>query len=150
MRQELYDVFLSYRHKPLDGVITQQTFNILESYKLPKTLQARGLHGVRSKVQGGGRDADRLIAEQLLCAFRIICPEIRGDGLDGLHLLHHRHVRHDVLHDLLLDKEGRKGVDGFPGSDHGDDGLAPPEFGKISEPFCHGSGAAGGRGAEHE
>ena len=37
-----YDVFLSYRHKPLDGVITQKTFNMLEGYRLPASLKARG------------------------------------------------------------------------------------------------------------
>ena len=62
MKQELYDVFLSYRHKPLDGVITQQTFNILESYKLPKTLQARGLHGVRRVF----RDTEELPVSRIL------------------------------------------------------------------------------------
>ena len=53
MNQELYDVFLSYRHKPLDGVITQQTFNILESFRLPKALRDQGYHGA------GESDSDR-------------------------------------------------------------------------------------------
>ena len=31
-----YDVFISYRHRPLDNVITKAVFNALESYRLPK------------------------------------------------------------------------------------------------------------------
>lgn len=62
MNQELYDVFLSYRHRPLDGVITQQTFNILESFRLPKTLKARGLHGVRRVF----RDTEELPVSRIL------------------------------------------------------------------------------------
>ncbi len=62
MKQELYDVFLSYRHKPLDGVITQQTFNILESFRLPKTLQDQGLHGVRRVF----RDTEELPVSRIL------------------------------------------------------------------------------------
>ena len=37
-----YDVFLSYRHKPLDETITRRVFNALESYRLPETLHDRG------------------------------------------------------------------------------------------------------------
>ena len=62
MNQELYDVFLSYRHRPLDGVITQQTFNILESFRLPKTLKARGLQGVRRVF----RDTEELPVSRIL------------------------------------------------------------------------------------
>lgn len=62
MNQELYDVFLSYRHKPLDGVITQQTFNILESYRLPKILRDQGHHGVRRVF----RDTEELPVSRIL------------------------------------------------------------------------------------
>lgn len=34
-----YDFFFSYRHKPLDGEITQKTFNLVESYRLPRALR---------------------------------------------------------------------------------------------------------------
>ena len=37
-----YDAFFSYRHKPLDQEITQKTFNLVESYRLPKPLVAKG------------------------------------------------------------------------------------------------------------
>ena len=62
MNQELYDVFLSYRHKPLDGVITQQTFNILESFRLPKALRDQGYHGVRRVF----RDTEELPVSRIL------------------------------------------------------------------------------------
>ena len=32
-----YDVFFSYRHRPLDGEITQKCFNAIESYRLPQS-----------------------------------------------------------------------------------------------------------------
>ena len=36
-----YDVFLSYRHKPLDETITKRVFNMLESYRLPKNCTTK-------------------------------------------------------------------------------------------------------------
>ena len=41
-----YDVFFSYRHRPLDGEITQKTFNALESYRLPKALREKGFQDI--------------------------------------------------------------------------------------------------------
>ena len=37
-----YDVFFSYRHKPLDSQITEKLFNLIESYKLPDSLRNKG------------------------------------------------------------------------------------------------------------
>ena len=45
-----YDAFFSYRHKPLDADITQRTFNLVESYRLPKTLRDRGFEDRKSVV----------------------------------------------------------------------------------------------------
>lgn len=57
-----YDIFLSYRHKPLDGKITQKTFNMLESYKLPKPLKKLGCKGI-SRVF---RDTEELAVSRIL------------------------------------------------------------------------------------
>ncbi len=42
----IYDVFLSYRHKPLDAAITRKAFHSLEGYRLPKTLVEKGFDGI--------------------------------------------------------------------------------------------------------
>jgi len=57
-----YDVFLSYRHKPLDQAVTQKAFNILESYKLPASLRKRGFAPVRRAF----RDAEELAVSRIL------------------------------------------------------------------------------------
>lgn len=57
-----YDVFFSYRHKPLDGVITQKTFNAIESYKLPKPIKAQGFQDVRRAF----RDTEELPVSRIL------------------------------------------------------------------------------------
>ena len=41
-----YDVFLSYRHRPLDSEITEKVFQWFESYKLPKPLKEQGFKDV--------------------------------------------------------------------------------------------------------
>lgn len=56
-----YDVFISYRHKPLDGVITQKTFNLIEGYKLPKALQSKG-HDIKRVF----RDTEELSVSRIL------------------------------------------------------------------------------------
>ena len=57
-----YDVFFSYRHRPLDSEITQKLFNLAESYRLPKTLCAKGLTGVRRAF----RDTEELPVSRVL------------------------------------------------------------------------------------
>ncbi|MCQ2558262.1 MAG: tetratricopeptide repeat protein [Oscillospiraceae bacterium] len=57
-----YDVFLSYRHKPLDGEITQKTFNFLERYKLPKSLLEQGARPIRRVF----RDTEELAVSRIL------------------------------------------------------------------------------------
>ena len=59
-----YDAFFSYRHKPLDAVITQRTFNLVESYRLPKTLRDRGFE----EVQRAFRDTEELPVSRVLTA----------------------------------------------------------------------------------
>ena len=57
-----YDVFLSYRHRPLDGVITQKVFNALESYKLPKAIRKKGYEDIRRVF----RDTEELAVSKIL------------------------------------------------------------------------------------
>ena len=57
-----YDVFLSYRHKPLDETITRRVFNALESYRLPKTLHDRGC----PDIQRVFRDTEELAVREIL------------------------------------------------------------------------------------
>ena len=57
-----YDVFFSYRHRPLDNEITQKLFNLAENYKLPASLQAKGMHGVRRAF----RDTEELAVSKIL------------------------------------------------------------------------------------
>ena len=57
-----YDVFLSYRHRPLDSLITEKTFHMLESYKLPDSFAQKGLHGVRRAF----RDTEELAVTRIL------------------------------------------------------------------------------------
>ena len=59
-----YDAFFSYRHKPLDGEITQKTFNLVESYRLPKTLHDRGFE----EVHRAFRDTEELPVSRVLTA----------------------------------------------------------------------------------
>ena len=57
-----YDVFLSYRHRPLDNIITKSVFNLLESYRLPKPLRARGCRDIDRVF----RDAEELAVSKIL------------------------------------------------------------------------------------
>lgn len=57
-----YDVFFSYRHRPLDSEITQKLFNMAENYRLPAPLRERGLHGVRRAF----RDTEELPVSRIL------------------------------------------------------------------------------------
>ena len=57
-----YDVFFSYRHRPLDGEITQKAFNALESYKLPKVLRKQGFEDIRRAF----RDTEELPVSRIL------------------------------------------------------------------------------------
>lgn len=57
-----YDIFLSYRHKPLDGIVTQKTFNMLESYKLPPYLKQQGYPDVKRVF----RDTEELAVSRIL------------------------------------------------------------------------------------
>lgn len=57
-----YDVFLSYRHKPLDETITKRVFNKLESYHLPKTLHDQGC----PDIQRVFRDTEELAVREIL------------------------------------------------------------------------------------
>ena len=57
-----YDVFLSYRHKPLDETITKRVFNMLESYRLPKKLHDKGC----PDIQRVFRDTEELAVREIL------------------------------------------------------------------------------------
>lgn len=57
-----YDVFLSYRHKPLDGIITQKTFHFLENYRLPAILRRKGYKDIRRAF----RDTEELPVSRIL------------------------------------------------------------------------------------
>ena len=57
-----YDFFFSYRHKPLDGEITQKTFNLVESYRLPRAIREQGCEDVRRAF----RDTEELPVSRIL------------------------------------------------------------------------------------
>ncbi|MBR6113838.1 MAG: toll/interleukin-1 receptor domain-containing protein [Oscillospiraceae bacterium] len=57
-----YDVFISYRHRPLDGVITEKVFNALESYKLPRAVKACGYEDIKRAF----RDTEELQVSRIL------------------------------------------------------------------------------------
>ena len=57
-----YDVFLSYRHRPLDNIITKGVFNALESYRLPKPIRARGCPDIKRVF----RDTEELAVSKIL------------------------------------------------------------------------------------
>ena len=57
-----YDVFLSYRHKPLDAAITQKAFHALESYNLPRIFRKSGFSAVRRVF----RDTEELAVSRIL------------------------------------------------------------------------------------
>ncbi len=57
-----YDVFFSYRHRPLDSEITQKLFNLAENYRLPVSLREAGLSGVKRAF----RDTEELPVSRIL------------------------------------------------------------------------------------
>ena len=57
-----YDVFFSYRHRPLDGEITQKCFNVIEGYRLPKAIRAMGCPEIRRAF----RDTEELPVSRIL------------------------------------------------------------------------------------
>ena len=57
-----YDVFFSYRHRPLDSEITQKLFDLAEKYRLPASLRDKGMHGVRRAF----RDTEELPVSRIL------------------------------------------------------------------------------------
>ena len=57
-----YDVFFSYRHRPLDGEITQKVFNLIESYRLPHTIREEGYQDIRRAF----RDTEELPVSRIL------------------------------------------------------------------------------------
>ena len=62
MAEFQYDVFLSYRHKPLDAEVTQKTLRFLETYRLPGDLREKGHSGVRRVF----RDTEELPVSRIL------------------------------------------------------------------------------------
>ena len=57
-----YDVFFSYRHRPLDGEITQKVFNAIESYRLPRPIREQGFEDIRRAF----RDTEELPVSRIL------------------------------------------------------------------------------------
>lgn len=57
-----YDIFLSYRHKNLDSIITQKTFHHVESYRLPASLRRKGFRDIRRAF----RDTEELPVSRIL------------------------------------------------------------------------------------
>ncbi len=57
-----YDVFFSYRHKPLDSEITSKVFQWVESYRLPASLKEQGYQD----IQRAFRDAEELPVSRIL------------------------------------------------------------------------------------
>jgi len=57
-----YDVFFSYRHKPLDAKITQKAFAWIESYKIPASLKEQGF----KDVERAFRDTEELPVSRIL------------------------------------------------------------------------------------
>ena len=57
-----YDVFFSYRHKPLDGEITSKGFQLVESYRLPDSLKNKGY----KDIERAFRDTEELPVSRIL------------------------------------------------------------------------------------
>lgn len=57
-----YDVFMSYRHRPLDEEITRRSFNFLEKYTLPSSLKNSGFR----TIQRVFRDTEELPVSRIL------------------------------------------------------------------------------------
>ena len=57
-----YDVFFSYRHRPLDNEITKRVFQWFESYRLPAPVKARGA----KEIERAFRDTEELPVSRIL------------------------------------------------------------------------------------
>jgi len=57
-----YDVFISYRHRPLDNAVTKGVFEILERYRLPRPLREQGY----PDIQRVFRDTEELAVSKIL------------------------------------------------------------------------------------
>ena len=57
-----YDVFFSYRHKPLDAEVTEKVFQWFESYRLPKALRDHGCKDIKRAF----RDTEELPVSRIL------------------------------------------------------------------------------------
>lgn len=62
MQQFEYDIFLSYRHKSMDSLITQKTFHFVEGYRLPAALRRRGYKDIHRAF----RDTEELPVSRIL------------------------------------------------------------------------------------
>ena len=57
-----YDVFISYRHRPLDNIITKGVFERLERYRLPRSLRNQGHENIKRVF----RDTEELAVSKIL------------------------------------------------------------------------------------
>lgn len=57
-----YDLFFSYRHKPLDSEVTEKMFNRVESYHLPESLRKQGYRDIERAF----RDTEELAVSRVL------------------------------------------------------------------------------------
>ena len=62
MQEFIYDVFFSYRHRPLDSELTRKAFNMLEDYRLPKAIRDQGYPEIRRAF----RDTEELPVSRIL------------------------------------------------------------------------------------
>lgn len=60
-----YDVFLSYRHRPLDSEITEKVFQWFEGYKLPKSLKEQSPKGIRAFHDTEELPVSRILTETI-------------------------------------------------------------------------------------
>ncbi len=61
-REFEYDLFFSYRHRPLDTLITQKLFTLAESYRLPDPLREAGYR----QISRAFRDTEELMLSRVL------------------------------------------------------------------------------------
>ena len=62
MQEFAYDVFFSYRHRPLDSEFTRKAFDMLEDYRLPKAIREQGYPEIRRAF----RDTEELPVSRIL------------------------------------------------------------------------------------
>lgn len=75
-----YDVFLSYRHKNLDSIITQKTFHFVESYRLPASVRCKGYKDIHRAF----RDTEELPVSRILTDTIDKCPALHPLPAAGL------------------------------------------------------------------